>query len=196
MTLVLLDTNAYLRLAKRIRPMLGVTFGQKDYVLTILKQVEDEVHANSRLRFLYPWFDNPELVNERLATRVRLSKDEKEQLDAATSVLRAHVLDNVTGYTSQDRSPPSPTNCFILAFGQIRPAVVATDDLGMHLLAKDFSISIWHGHELLKKMLSAKLVENTLVREIYDALENNDDLPQSWRAAKHAAFKKIFGPAP
>ena len=40
---VLLDTNAYLRLAKRIRPLLGVTFGQKRYTLTILKQVEDEV---------------------------------------------------------------------------------------------------------------------------------------------------------
>ena len=103
---------------------------------------------------------------------------------------------HVTAYTSQGRSPPSPTDCFILAFGRIRPAAVATDDLGMHLLAKDFSISVWHGHELLKKMLSAKLVENTRVREIYDALENNDDLPQSWRAAKHAAFKKIFWPAP
>jgi hypothetical protein len=195
LTLVLLDTNAYLRLAKRIRPMLGVTFGQKGYVLTILKQVEDEVHGSSRLRLLYPWFDTPELANERLAARVRLSKDEKEQLDAATSVLRAHVLGNAAAYTSQGRSPPSPTDCFILAFGQIRPAIVVTDDLGMHLLAKDFNIAVWHGHELLKKMLSTKLIDNALVREIYEALENNDDLPQSWRAAKHAAFKKIFGPA-
>lgn len=96
----------------------------------------------------------------------------------------------------QGRSPPSPTDCFILAFGQIRPAIVATDDLGMHQLARDFDIPVWHGHELLKKMLSAKLIENTLVREIYEALENNDDLPQSWRAAKHTAFKKLFGPAP
>lgn len=195
MTLVLLDTNAYLRLAKRIRPMLGVTFGQKGYALTILKQVEDEVHKNPRLQFLYPWFDTPELANERLAARVRLSKDEKEQLDAATSVLRAHVLDNAATYTS-GRSPPSPTDCLILAFGQIRPAIVATDDLGMHQLAKDFDIPVWHGHELLKKMLSAKLIDNALVREIYEAMETNNDLTNSWRAAKHAAFKKIFGPAP
>lgn len=177
MTLVLLDTNAYLRLAKRIRPMLGVIFGQKDYVLTILKQVEEEVHGNPRLRFLYPWFDNLELANERLATRVRLNKEEKEQLDAATSVLRAHVLDDVRDYTSQGRSPPSPTDCFILAFGQIRPAIVVTDDLGMHLLARNFTIPVWHGHELLKKMLSAKIIESAQVREIYEALENNGDLP-------------------
>jgi hypothetical protein len=37
LTLVLLDTNAYLRLAKRIRPMLGMKFGQKEYVLTICR---------------------------------------------------------------------------------------------------------------------------------------------------------------
>ncbi len=196
MTLALLDTNAYLRLAKRIRPMLGVKFGQKGYVLTVLKQVEDEVHRSPRLRFLYPWFDNPELASERLATRIRLSKTENEQVEAATSVLRAHVLGNVIAYTSHGRSPPSPTDCFILAFGQIRPAIVATDDLGMHLLAKDFDIPIWHGYELLKKMLSAKLIDNALVREIYEAIESNDDLPNSWRAARHTAFKKIFGPLP
>ncbi len=196
MTLVLLDTNAYLRLAKRIKPMLGVEFGQKGYVLTILKQVEDEVLASAKLRFNYPWFDNAELVAERLAQRIRLRQDEKEQVEAATSVLRAHVLGNAAAYTSQGRSPPSPTDCFILAFGQIRPAIVTTDDLGMHLLAKDFDIPIWHGHELLKKMLSAKLIDNARVREIYEAIENNDDLPRSWRAVKHTAFIKIFGPAP
>ena len=49
MTLVLLDTNTYLRLAKRIRPLLGVKFGQKDYVLTVLKDVEDEVRRSPKL---------------------------------------------------------------------------------------------------------------------------------------------------
>ena len=112
------------------------------------------------------------------------------------AVLQAHVLSNVASYTTLNRNPPSPTDRFILAFGQIRPAIVATDDLGMHLLARDFDIPVWHGHELLKKMLGAKLIENVLVREIYEALENNGDLIDSWRAAKHAAFKKIFGPAP
>jgi len=196
LTLVLLDTNAYLRLAKRIRPMLGVKFGQKEYILTILKQVEDEVHSNQRLQFLYPWFDVPEFANERLASTVRLSKEEKEQINIVSGVFRAHVLENATVYTSNGRSPPSPTDCFILAFGQIRPAIVATDDLGMHMLAKDFGLDkmVWHGHELLKKMLSAKLIDKTLVRGIFEALENNNDLPVSWRQVKHTAFSRVFGP--
>ena len=195
MTLALLDTNTYLRLAKRIKPMLGVPFGQKGYVLTILKITEDEVHKSSKLRFLYPWFDNADHAAERLAKQVRLRKDEKARLKAAKSILRNHVLDNASRYIASGRSPPSPADCHIMAFGQIRPAIVVTDDLGMHNLADDFDIDIWHGHELLKKMLSAKMINNDLVREIYEALETNNDLPATWLRAKHVAFKKIFGPA-
>lgn len=193
MTLVLLDTNAYLRLAKRIRPMLGVKFGQKEYVLTILKITEDEVHRSSRLQFLYPWFDHQELSSERLAKQVRLSKVEKQEIDAARSILRQHVLENIDDF----KTPPSPADCFILAFGQTRPSIVVTDDLSMHKLAEDFEFkkSVWHGYELLHKMLSAKMIDKALVEEIYDALEYNNDLPKTWRDAKHTTFKKIFGTA-
>ena len=52
-----------------------------------------------------------------------------------------------------------------------------------------------HGPELLKKMLSAKLMTNDLVREIYEALEANGDLTATWVEAKHHAFVKIFGNA-
>jgi len=194
--LVLLDTNAYLRLAKRIRPLLGVEFGQKQYVVTILKQVEDEVFKSPRLQFLYPWFSDGDLNNERMARQIRLSKEERAQIEAAASVLRAYVLADPLAYTTQGRSPPSPTDCFILAFGQVRPAIVVTDDLGMHKLANDFDLDIWHGHELLKKMHSAKAIDNDLVQEIFTALENNDDLPRTWQEVKHTAFKKLFGPKP
>ena len=196
MTLVLLDTNAYLRLAKRIKPLLGVSFGQKGYVLTILKDVEDEVHRNTRLRERFPWFDDPSLQQERLAKRVRLSKDEKAQITAMTSVLRQHALEHTADYTILGRSPPSPTDCFCLAFGQVRQAIVATDDLGMHKLAEDFELPVFHCHDVLKKMLTAKVIDKILVAEIYDALEANGDLPRSWVEVKHTAFKKVFGPKP
>jgi hypothetical protein len=74
-TLALLDTNAYLRLAKRVRPLLGVPFGQRQYVLTVLQDVEDEVHRSPRLRFHFPWFDGDGAVAaERLAHRMRLGE--------------------------------------------------------------------------------------------------------------------------
>ncbi len=196
MTLVLLDTNAYLRLAKRIKPLLGVTFGQKGYVLTILKDVEDEVHRCARLRERFPWFDDASLQQERLAKRVRLSQDEQAQITSMKSVLRQHVLEHTKDYTILGHSPPSPTDCFCLAFGQVRQAIVATDDLGMHKLAEDFELPVFHCHDVLKKMLTAKIIDKTRVAEIYHALEVNGDLPRSWVEVKHMAFKKVFGPKP
>lgn len=196
MTLVLLDTNAYLRLAKRVRPLLGKKFGQKSYVLTILRDVEEEVRRNPRLQHNFPWFGADELAVERMAHSPRLSNDEKEILAATASVLHGLVQMEPARFMTHRRSPPSYTDCRVLAFGQIRPAIVVTDDLAMHELASLVGIrDIWHGHELMKKMLSAKLIGNDLVREIYQALEANGDLPASWVEAKHSGFVKVFGKA-
>jgi hypothetical protein len=145
LTLVLLDTNTYLRLAKRIRPLLGVKFGQKDYVLTVLKDVEDEVRRNRTLRFKFPWFDGENFGTERDAAQIRLKAAEKLALENARSILHGHVLGDVDRYTTGGRHPPSDTDCRVLAFGQVRDAFVVTDDLGMHLLAADFELPIWHG---------------------------------------------------
>ena len=192
MTLVLLDTNAYLRLAKRVKPMLGVGFGQKHYVVTILQDVEDEVHRNPNLQFKFPWFDDQVIAGERLATRLRLSVAERKSLEVARSVLRGYVLSNSGNY----KTPPSNTDCRVLAFGQIRTAIVVTDDLSMHQLASEFSILVWHGHDLLRRMLTAKMITNDQVRAIFEALEVNGDLPEKWKKAKHAEFVKVFGKPP
>lgn len=195
-TSVLLDTNAYLRLAKRVRPLLGVPFGQKNYMLTILPDVEDEVLANGRLRFRFPWFETDgELANERLAKTIRLSPDEREQMGSAAQFLHDWVLQDVRKYMVRGGSPPGPADCRALAFGQIRPAIVTTDDLGMHLLANEFGLAVWHGFELLAKLRTAKKVSDAQVREIYEMLEANEDLPASWRHARHNQLAKVFGPA-
>jgi len=196
LTLALLDTNTYLRLAKRIRPLLGVEFGQKPYVLTVLKDVEDEVRRSRTLQFKFPWFDNEDFGAERDAARIRLKADEKQLLENTQSVMRGHVLQEVDRYTTGGRQPPSDTDCRVLAFGQVREAIVVTDDLGMHLLAEDFEIPIWHGWQLLSKMKAAKAVSNELIREIYEALEQNGDLTRTWAEAKHTEFARIFGTAP
>lgn len=173
--------------------MLGKKFGHKEYVITILKDVEEEVMASGKLRFKYPWFDDPALAGERMAARMRLSAQEHSTLDSAASVLRGSVLLDVARYTSGGRSPPSETDCRVLAFGQIRDAVIVTDDLGMHALAKDFSIPVWHGYELLAKMRTHDMVSNDLVREIYAALEENGDMTETWATAKYTTFVKVFG---
>ena len=195
-TLVLLDTNAYLRLAKRIQPCLGVEFGQKKYQLTILKEVENEVSRQPRLQALYPWFGDEPYTTERLAKRTRLSPVEKTQIEAVKSILLDYVANNTDQFLQGGRSPPGSTDCFCLAFGQVRPAVVVTDDIGMHLLAEVFELPVWNGWEVLKKMRSAKMINNDKIREIFEALENNRDMTKSWEEAKHTELEKVFGKKP
>lgn len=191
--LVLLDTNAYLRLAKRIRPAVGIVFGQVGYVITIHQSVEDEVHRSARLKSLYPWFDAEEFSKERLSKQIRLTLDEKSSVQAAQTVLHGWVLSDPVKYISGGRSPPGLTDCLLLALVQVKQGVVVTDDIGMHTLAEEFNIGIWHGYELLSKLRSAKVVDGPLIREIYAALDVNGDLPKTWRDVKHTIFKKIFG---
>lgn len=192
-TLVLLDTNAYLRLAKRVRPIVGREFGQKPYVITILKAVEDEVHAGAKLKFQYPWFDNEEFASERLAKTKPIAAADRKSMQIVQGVLYGIVQTDLVKYTTEGRSPPGMTDCWVLAFGQVKDAVVVTDDLGMHLLAKDFGIKVWHGYELLDKLRSAKAVSRELIVEIYEAMEVNRDMTSTWIEAKHTVFARVFG---
>jgi hypothetical protein len=153
------------------------------------------VFRSRRLRFLFPWFETDGAAEaERLAQRVRLSKAEREDLEAAATFLHDWVVEQAVRFTTRGRTPPSPVDCRMLAFAQLRGAIVATDDLGMLELAAEFEIAVWHGHELLAKLRTAKAVDNQLVRAIFQALEDNGDLPASWREARHTIFAKIFGP--
>ena len=191
--LVLLDTCVYLRLAKRIRPILGIKFGHKDYVLTVLPVVEKEVLKNPTLKFKNPWFDEGEFNSERDAHAVRMTKQEKVDIANIKSIFNGHIQAHLHDYLVGGRSPPGNADCEVLAFASVRQAIVVTDDVGLHILAVDFKMPVWHGHELLSKLFAAKVVDSDLIREIYDALERNQDLTQTWVDAKHNTFKKVFG---
>lgn len=131
-------------------------------------------------------------ANLRLAKQTRLSASDKQDLKLVQDVLLGTVQLDVAKYTT-GRSPPGATDCWLLAYGQVKGAIVVTDDLGMHTLAEDFGLKVWHGFELLAKLRTAKVVSNDLVREIYDALERNGDMTETWRRAKHSEFARIFG---
>lgn len=45
-------------------------------------------------------------------------------------------------------------------------------------------------------MLAAEVIDEALVREIYDALENNENMTKTWAMAKHTTFITIFGEPP
>ena len=193
MTTILLDTNAYLRLAKRIRPLLGVQFNpQKQYQLIVLPEVEKEVIHSARLTSHYPWFMEDDHRTERRSSQVKLSAAEKAQITKDDAFMRQVIGRNAAAYIQDRRSPPGPADRRVLAVALLKNWCVATDDEGMHILAKDFDIKIFYCFDVLHKMLSASMVGKALVVEIYEALERNGDLTAGWVAARTTIFKKVF----
>ncbi|WP_449465652.1 hypothetical protein [Stenotrophomonas humi] len=194
-TTILLDTNAYLRLAKRIQPLLGKKFNPaKDYVLVVLREVTDEVHRQPRLVRQYPWFDGPKYTEERKAHGVRLSKDQKNEAIENKKFLLSHVARNARAYLLHGRDPPGDTDCYVLGVAMACSWCVATDDENMHALGKDFEVKCLYAFDVLHKLLSADMIDKAKVIEIYEALEINGDLTARWTDAKDKLFKKIFGP--
>lgn len=61
---ILVDTNAYLRLAKTIRPLLFVPFGDNEYCLYILPELNDEL-GTRKLQSKFPWVDDEEFSENR-----------------------------------------------------------------------------------------------------------------------------------
>lgn len=194
MTTILLDTNAYLRLAKRIRPLLGVKFNPvKAYTLIVLPDVEKEVLRNRELASRYPWFDADDHLTERRSNTVRLRADERKQIDSDQKFILNHSRANALSLMQKGRDPPGPTDCHVLAVAMLQSWWVATDDEGMHQVGRDFEIATIYCFDVLHKLLSAGMVDNAKVVEIYEALEANGDMTVKWHDAKTGVFRSVFG---
>ncbi len=64
-TKLLLDTNAYLRLAFTIHPLLFVSFGEEQYTLYVIEDFQKEFNRRRRLKRSFPWVNQKEFKNNR-----------------------------------------------------------------------------------------------------------------------------------
>jgi protein-arginine kinase len=77
-TKILLDTNAYLRLAQTIHPLLFVPFGDNDYTLYVIKEFHKEFNRAKRLTRNFPWVNLKEFKENR-SKSISLSKEDKKK---------------------------------------------------------------------------------------------------------------------
>lgn len=75
-TKLLLDTNAYLRLAFSIHPLLFVSFGDKDYTLYVIEEFQFEFEKQSRLKKNFNWINEQKFKENRLKP-LTMSKKQK-----------------------------------------------------------------------------------------------------------------------
>lgn len=176
---ILVDTNAYFRLAQSIRPLLKTEFGEPPYCLYVIKELQDEYSRSSRLRNKFPWVNDPEYAENR-SHRLQLSRQDKNEIGQAFDFIFDHKR---TAYPTVSR-----VDVTVLAHAYVLGVPVVTDDTDMLALAKDFGITTFKTLDLLKLMLECGHVDMVKVREVAGYLSYQNDRPKEFKND----YKKLF----
>ncbi len=177
---ILLDSNAYLRLANSFHPLLNECFGQKGYCLYLIPEFQKEFNKNPRLNNKFGWVNEPEYVENR-NSHIRVRKSEKDQIQLTYSFLWEHNISQGFGASRVDVRA--------LAYGSVFGAPVVTDDADMTRLGTAFGIETWSLLDLLKIMIDAGRANASDIKALLGYLEYMRDLP--YRAFKEKV-SKIF----
>lgn len=182
---ILLDSNAYLRLARSIRPLLRGTFGAPPpYSLFILKELEGELASSARLRMRFEWFSETDLRQDRAAKVYRSAGKPAQAVEAMYTVLAQAAVDRGLNVSRED--------LHALAVGLARGFPVVTDDGGMIELANLFQIDCWRLLKLLRLMATENRITQDQVTEILEYLREVDDLPAGIERLRQT-YRDYFG---
>jgi hypothetical protein len=182
---VLLDSNAYFRLAKSIHPLLAVTFGEPPpYSLFVLRVLDEEYFGSARLRTKFDWVSKPEYRTDREGKRYTPKGRLALEVDGACSYLEGYVREQGLNLAREDLRA--------LAVGLARGFPVVTDDGGMQQVAKVFEIEVWSVIKLLRAMTTEHRIDVAQVDAVLKYLEYENDLPMS-KAALRKLYREYFG---
>lgn len=180
---ILLDTNAYFRLAQSIRPLLNAAFGDQNHTLYVLKELQTEYEKSPRLTNRFAWVNDPDFVTNR-THRLALTTTEK------TEIKRAY--DFILDYVRNVHPGVSKVDVLCLAYGEQLKIPVVTDDDEMRQAAKDYGIKTLKTLDLLKLMFDCSHIDMAKVREIAAYWQYMKDTPKAFKAD----YKKLFGEDP
>lgn len=182
-TRILLDSNAYLRLANSFHPLLNESFGKENYTLHLIPEFQKEFDKNPRLKNKFGWVNQPEYVENR-GYRIRVSKSQKERITHTYSYLWQHNISEGIGASRVDVRA--------LAYGDVLEVTIVTDDSDMTELANVFGIEVMGLLELIQLMVHAKRVVLKDIEALLEYLEYIQDLPYPGFIKKvMKAFKAI-----
>ena len=181
---LLLDTNAYLRLARSIHPLLFIEFGEDQTCLYLIDEFEREFGRSRRLRGKFPWVDEPEYRDNR-QIRLQIGRKQRRAIRTAVEFIGEQADADVLGVSEVDASVLG--HAFVLGLG------VVTDDTDMGTLASTFGIECMSSLSLLKLMLDAGHIELAKVRQIAAYWRHERDIP----ARFGRDYRRLFGdPSP
>ena len=155
---ILVDTNAYLRLAKTVHPLLFSPFGDNEYCLYILPELNHELTSH-RLINKFHWIEEDEFVENRNHFPT-IGKKVKKSIDQTFSYLWDHVQSELPG--------PSRIDALYIAYALELDIPVVTDDQDMVELAIAFDCKVMSTLELLKIMLDCGHTDMKTIKGLVD----------------------------
>lgn len=155
---ILVDTNAYLRLAKTIRPLLFMPFGDKEYCLYILPELNEELKSH-KLQNNFYWVTEDEYIQNRkhFPSIARKQKTSIKQ-----------TFEYLWDYVQTDLPGPSRVDALYLAYAIELDIPVVTDDQDMTALANAFDAKVMPTLELLKIMLDCGHTNMKTIKALCD----------------------------
>ena len=183
-TKILLDSNAYFRLAQNIHPLLFQSFGEEQFTLYVHNDLTREFKRSSRLRNKFDWVYHPEYVENRKRS-LTLSKAERQESENTYDYMWEHV--------KADNLGPSEVDVKVLATAAAVGIQVVTDDADMIQLADAYGIHSITSMELMKLMLDHKHIDMDKVEQVVEQWMYDKDLPNR-NFTKD--YKRLFGRKP
>lgn len=178
-TKILVDTNAYLRLARTIRPLLFVPFGDNEYCLYILPELNEEL-SRRKLQSKFPWVDDEEFAENRKHFP-SVGKKQKESIRQSFEYIWDYVQTELPG--------PSRVDAWYIAYAHELCVPVVTDDQDMTELAHTFEVQVMPTLELLKFMLDSGHTDMKTINNLVDYWKYFSDMPANF----YADYKRLFG---
>ena len=165
---ILVDTNSYLRLARGIHPLLFQTFGDDDYCLYVLPELNEEFEKSARLQHKFAWANEEDYAQNRKHYPKSGKKQHKEIEQA---------YDFIWGYITTDVPGPSRVDARYLAHALVMEIAVVTDDQDMLAVAEVFGIKTMRTLDLLKLMMDSGHIGLQKVRELVGYWRYSGDMP-------------------
>jgi predicted nucleic acid-binding protein len=172
---ILLDSNAYLRIANSFHPLLHKPFGKKGYSLYLIPEFQKEFNKSPRLKHKFGWVDQSEYKENR-KHRLRVLREQKYKIHLTYTYLWQHNVSEGIGASRVDVRA--------LAYGAVLDVPVVTDDHDMAELGKAFGIEVWGLLDLLKLMHAEGRITVKEIKSLLDYLTYMKDLP-------YPSFKKL-----
>jgi hypothetical protein len=141
---ILLDSNAYLRLAQTIRPLLHVEFGDERYCLYVIRELQQEFDRSPRLQTTFHWVNEPEYAENRRRS-ITIPRKAAKNIGLTVSVIEGEAIQRGLGVSRVDARA--------LATASVLEVILVTDDGAMLTLAEAFDIQVMKTLELLRLMV-------------------------------------------